>query len=147
MPVCQADPFLAKRGIAMLPEGGAKPLLLAPMLPPLSLDQPDTGWEGGGCHNLAWTAALPPSPHASPESPFWVCPAPGLLAASLERHEAGSSLTGMWHSGHVPSPCAIPGRGGAGGPELPKWLLHEPIVILATSSVLSWPPGCLVKPQ
>ena len=53
---------------------------------------------GGEAHSLAWTAAFPPRPYSSPESLFWVCPAPGLLAASLERHETGSSLTGMWHS-------------------------------------------------
>lgn len=106
--------------------GAAKALPLAPGLPPLPL----TG--------QAPLSGLDCSPCPSPESPLWVCPGPGFLAASLERHEAGCNLTDMWHSLGT-CPAHVLPRGGVGGAwclELPRWLLQEPNVILAASSVL-----------
>lgn len=120
---------LAQGGITLLPDwggGAAKALPLAPGLPPLPL----TG--------QAPLSGLDCSPCPSPESPLWVCPGPGFLAASLERHEAGCNLTDMWHSLGT-CPAHVLPRGGVGGAwclELPRWLLQEPNVILAASSVL-----------
>ena len=68
---------LAQGGITLLPGGGLPPLPLAGQAPLSGLD----------C-----------SPCPSPESPLWVCPGLGFLAASLERHEAGRNLTDTWHS-------------------------------------------------
>lgn len=108
---------LAQGGITLLPGGRLPPLPLAGQAPLSGLD----------C-----------SPCPSPESPLWVYPGLGFLAASLERHEAGHNLTDTWHSlGTCPAHVLPQGEvGGAWCLELPKWLLQEPSVILAASSVL-----------
>lgn len=61
MPVCQGDFLFAKRGIAMLTDGSAKPLSLHPcsLSCPLTSQAPGV-WGAGQCHNLAWTVAFLP---------------------------------------------------------------------------------------
>lgn len=88
-------------------------------------------------HLHRWKASIwpgwetPSMPQPSPESLFWVYPASGLLAASLERRVTGPSLTGMWLSlGTCPAHVLL--YEGAGCPKVLRWFFCDPTVILAS---------------
>lgn len=121
------------------------------------------GGRGRGCPDLAWTAASHPrpAPRLSHCSGLPCSGASGSFPGEARGRPQPDRHVAL--SGHVPSPCVTPGRGGPWCPEPARWLLHESNVILAAFPLLRWlsaghppgragarhslaePSGCLVK--